>query len=72
MYEESTDKKLVRLPFNQYDGLLEIQIGTIEMINYSGLWRCMYVCMDLNLGDYLGLSTKYYLADILRRGGRTS
>ena len=42
MYEESTDKKLVRLPFNQYDGLLEIQIGTIEMINYSGLRRCMY------------------------------
>ena len=37
MYEESTDKKLVRLPFNQYDGLFEIQIGTIEIINYSGL-----------------------------------
>ena len=44
MYEESTDKKLVRLLFNQYDGLLEIQIETIEMINYSGLWICMYVC----------------------------
>ena len=43
MYEESTDKKLVRLPFKHYDGLFEIQIGTIEMINYSGLWRCMYV-----------------------------
>ena len=37
MYEESTDKKLVRLPFKHYDGLFEIQIGTIEMINYSGL-----------------------------------
>ena len=37
MYEESTDKKLVRLPFKQYDGLFEIQIGTIEMINYSCL-----------------------------------
>ena len=37
MYEERTDKKLVRLPFNQYAGLFEIQIETIEMINYSGL-----------------------------------
>ena len=37
MYEESTHKKKGRLPFNQYDGLFEIQIGTIEMINYSGL-----------------------------------
>ena len=37
MYEESIDKKLVRLPFKQYDGLFEIQIGTIEMINYSCL-----------------------------------
>ena len=43
MYEESIDKKLVRLPFNQYAGLFEIQTGTIEMINYFGLWRCMYV-----------------------------
>ena len=37
MYEESTDKKLVRLLFKQYDGLFEIQIGTIETIYYSGL-----------------------------------
>ena len=70
MYEESIDKKLVRLPFNQYAGLFEIQIGTIEMINYSGLWICIYF-MNLNLGDYLGQSTKYYLADILRWGGRS-
>ena len=48
MYEESIDKKLVRLPFNQYAGLFEIQIGTIETIYYSGLWRCMYF-MNLNV-----------------------
>ena len=35
--KRQTDKKLVRLPFKQYDGLFEIQIGTIETINYSAL-----------------------------------
>ena len=25
MYEESTDKKLVRLPFNQYDGMVSLK-----------------------------------------------